>query len=355
MKSRVFITTAVFFAAGLFLFAGCSSDTGGSSKTDSFTEQMYDDIDDNTYDEVEIPEAEAEFASLAEDTGEFISGANSNQVFDMVLKDNIVYGATADGVLTYNLLDGGIFLIATESPVTALIDIGDKILVGGDNVYTLEGYDLSGDEYKIDMDGTVTALYRQNLSLFIGTTSGLYVADPNGVRKLAADLNVSGLTSDGVGIWVGTAGDGLYRWEGNSFHKRYLKRDSTLFDNVTALDYKHNHLYLGTDNGFYVHDGGSWTPFDLADGLPSETITAIDARDWVVRIGTASGPVTFFENEFKLMSKLEGMVITGFIKYENKLLAATSNAGLIMKSGGLVTTLFDGDSETTAVALEQQW
>lgn len=355
MKSRILITAAAFIAAGIFLFAGCSSDTKGSSKVDSFAKQVIDDVDDGPYAVADTPAEDVEFASLTEDTESVITGTTDNQVFGLILKDNIVYGATPAGVLTYNLLDGGVYLISTASPVTALIDIGDKILVGGDNIYTLSGYELSGDEYKVVLDGTVTALYQQNLSLFVGTTLGLYVVDTKGVRELAGNIHVSRLASDGVGIWVGTAGDGLYRWDGDSFQKRYLQRDSTLFNNVTALDYKHNHLYLGTDNGFFVYDGGSWTPFGLADGLPSETITAIDARDWVIRIGTSGGPVTFFNNEFKPMSKLEGMVITGFIKHDNKLLAATSNAGLIMKSGGLVTTLFDGDTETTAVALKQQW
>jgi hypothetical protein len=63
--------------------------------------------------------------------------------------------------------------------------------------------------------------------------------------------------------------------------------------------------------------------------------------------------VTFYDGQFKLMPKLENMVVTEFIKDGSKLLAATSNAGLIMKSGGLVTTLFDGENTPAQMALDE--
>jgi hypothetical protein len=356
MKAKTWLSTAmVLMAAGVFLFAGCSSESGGNSRSDSFSDQVIDEFVESTFVADEPAMAKAEYASVTQDTEAVIIGEDNPQFYDMILKDDIIYAAVDGGILTYNAIDGGVYIIPTESQVTALVDIGEKVLVGGDNLYTLDGYELSDQDYQLDLAGTITALYPHGLSLMIGTTDGLYILDPSSIRELAADLHVSAITSDGLGIWIGTAGDGLYRWNGKSFKKRYLRRDSTLFDNVTALNYNHNHLYLGTDNGLYVHDGGSWTPFDLADGLPSEMITAIDASEWVVKIGTTQGPVTFFNNEFKLMSKLEGMVITRFIKDENKLLAATSNAGLVMKSGGLVTTLFDGDTKTEQAALEEPW
>ena len=87
--------------------------------------------------------------------------------------------------------------------------------------------------------------------------------------------------------------------------------------------------------------------------MPSEVITAVNASDWVIKIGTARGAVTFYDGQFTLMPKLEKMVVTEFIKDGSKLLAATSNAGLIMKSGGLVTTLYDGEKTPAQIALEE--
>jgi len=80
---------------------------------------------------------------------------------------------------------------------------------------------------------------------------------------------------------------------------------------------------------------------------------AIDAADWVIKVGTSRGAVTFYEGEFKPMAKMETMVVTKFIKDGSKLLAATTNAGLVMKSGGLVTTLYDSDSKPAQIAFEE--
>jgi hypothetical protein len=358
MKAKkLLMAAATLMTAGMFLMTGCSSESDGSSgETESLTNQAIDEFVESTYVDIQPEEpAEVEFASVNQDSEEVVIGKDSPQFYDMVFKDDIVYATIDDGILTYNIVDGSIYIIPAESPVTAMVDLGDKILVGGKNLYKIDEYELSDEDFQLNLSGTITALCKHGLSLMIGTTDGFYVLDPSGIRELASNIHVSAIVSDGLGIWVGTAGEGLYRWSGVSFKKRYLQRDSTLFDNVTALDYNRNHLYLGTDKGLFVHDGGRWTPFGLADGLPSETITAINADEWVVKVGTSRGPVTFFNNEFKLISKLEGMVITRFIKDENKLLAATTNAGLVMKSGGLVTTLFDGETETGEIALEEPW
>jgi ligand-binding sensor domain-containing protein len=355
MKTRNFLlAVTVLMSAGMFLIIGCSSDKSGSH-TNSLTDQVIDDFVETTYATAAVESTDVDYTALTDDTDQSIFGKDDIKINDMILKDNIVYSAVDEGVIMYNILDGKSSLISSAMPVNAIIDAGNNIIVGGDNLYTLKDGILSDEDYKLQLDGTITALYQDFPILYIGTTEGIYALDVTGIRKLAGNVRVSALTSDGLGLWVGTAGDGLYRWDGDSFHKRYLVRDSSLFDNVTALDFNHDHLYLGTDQGFFVYDGGSWTPFGVADGLPSETITAIDADEWVIKVGTSHGPVTFFENQFKPMSKLEGMVITRFIKSDKKLLAATSNAGLVMKSGGLVTTLFDRSTQPTQVALEEQW
>jgi hypothetical protein len=356
MKLRTLsIAVTALMAAGMLLLVGCSSDSGGSSNTETISENIIDEFVETTYAVAKAEPAEAEFASLTEGSQETIFEDSDIQIYDMVLKDKVIYTATQDGIITYNTIDGATSLISAESPIKAAVDIGESIIFGGDNLYTLKDGLLSEEDFQLNLSGTITALYNEFPNLYVGTTEAFYSIDVTGIRELATNVRVSAITSDGLGIWVGTAGDGLYRWNGNSFKKRYLKRDSTLFDNVTALDYKHNHLYLGTDNGLFVHDGGAWTPFGLADGLPSETITAINASEWVVKVGTARGPVTFFNNEFKLISKLEGMIVTQFLKDDNKMLAATSNAGLVMKSGGLVTTLFDSSTQPRQMALEEEW
>lgn len=349
--TRIFALAALT-AIGIFIIAGCSSDDSGknSTKGRTLTDQVIEDFVDNTFASADSETVAADLAS-AENTDQAVFADRGPQFHDVILKDNVVYAATDDGVLTYAISDGATNLIPTDNPVWALVDLGDKILVGGEKLYVLEDGVLSGDDYQLNLAGSITVLRPFGMKLLIGTSDGLYISDLDGVRELACDIDVSAITQDAEGVWIGTAGQGLYRWDGDTFRKRYLKRDSTLFDNVMAMRYNHDHLYLGTDKGFFVYDGGSWQPYGLADGLPSEVITAVNASDWVIKIGTTRGPVTFYDGQFKLMPKLENMVVTEFIKDGSKLLAATSNAGLIMKSGGLVTTLYDGEKTPAQVAL----
>ncbi len=351
--TRIFALAALV-AIGAFIIAGCSSDDSGknSSKSDSLTDQVIDDFVDNTFASADSEATTADLTSADIPDGAVFAD-NGPQFHDVILKGNEVYAATDDGVLTYSIADGSTTLIPTDEPIWALVDLGDKILVGGEKLYVLEDGILNGDDYQLDLPGPITVLHPYGMSLLIGTTDGLYISDFDGVRELAGGIDVSAITPDAEGVWVGTAGQGLYRWDGDTFRKRYLSRDSTLFDNVMAMHFNHDHLYLGTDKGFFVYDGGRWQPYGLADGLPSEVITAVNASDWVIKIGTTRGPVSFYDGQFTLMPKLENMVVTEFIKDGSKLLAATSNAGLIMKSGGLVTSLYDGEKTPAQIALDE--
>jgi ligand-binding sensor domain-containing protein len=351
--TRIFALAALA-AIGVFIIAGCSSDDSGknSSKSQSFTDQVIDDFVENTFASADTESATADLAST-ESADQETFADRGPQFHDVILKDNVVYAAMDNGVLTYALSDGATALIPTDDPIWALVDLGDKILAGGDKLYVLEDGVLNADDYQLNLTCPITVLHPYGMSLLIGTSDGLYVFDFDGIRELAGGIDVSAITQDAEAVWIGTAGQGLYRWDGETFRKRYLKRDSTLFDNVLAMHFNHDHLYLGTDKGFFVYDGGSWQPYGLADGLPSEVITAVNASDWVIKIGTARGAVTFYDGQFKLMPKLESTVVTEFIKDGSKLLAATSNAGLIMKSGGLVTTLYDGEKTPAQIALEE--
>ena len=329
---------AALMALAAFVIAGCSDKDSGQ-----ITETL---LDHNT-------DSFSNYASAYSGTeDDFISG-NCALLNDMILKDNNIFAVADEGALIHDLDNGANQFFSSQEPLTAIIDLGDRILVGGEKLYILDSAGLSAESCQPGLPAPITIFYPYGDDLLIGTTDGLYLYDFETARQLAEGMSVTAIASDTAGVWIGTAGQGLYRWDGVSFAKRYLKRDSTLFDNVTALDYNHNHLYLGTDEGLYIYDGGQWQPYGVADGLPSERITAVSATDWVIRIGTADGPVAFHNNEFTGISRMEGMIVTKFLRSGQRLLAATTSSGLIMKSGGLVTTLFDGDIKTTQVALEE--
>jgi len=327
---------------------------GGSAGDGSYSSPAIEDFLESNYvfasverDRNDAPSGTGLINDTSEQDGAFIS--------DAILKDNVVYAASTDGVVVHNLADGVTTLIPTAQPVTALAELGDQLLVGGDRLYSITDEALIEECAPCVLYGTITALHPYGVDLLIGTDAGLNLYDFNRTRELASGFRVTAIASDPDGAWIGTAGDGLYRWDGVSFSKRYLKRDSTLFDNITALAYGHQRLYLGGDKGLFVFDGGCWRQYGLADGLPSELITAIDASGWVVRIGTASGPVTFYDDKFTLMPHMEGLAVTKFVGDGSRLVAATSHAGLIMKSGGLVTTLYNGETISPQTALDEGW
>lgn len=361
MNSRIFLTALSGMALSLMIIViGCSSGDKTDSGSDSMSEAFAEEMVESTYDDIEVESSDAEFALDVNEPNEVTVNADDldivgTTVRDIIVKDHLIYALIDSGIIIHNLSSGENRNIPVNRPVGAMTDLGEKIVLGGDNLYTLDGDILSDNDYKLDLAGSVTVLHRQDMRLYIGTTEGLYELGTDGIRELASDIYVSAITNDDAGVWVGTAGQGLYRWDGVSFRKRYLQRDSTLFDHVTALAYNRNHLYLGTDRGFFVHDGGRWQPYDLADGLPSETITTINADDWVIKVGTTRGAVTFFNNEFKPIQKFAGLAVYRFVARDNKLLAATAQSGLVMKSGGIFTVLYDGRAQAPEMAADDSW
>jgi hypothetical protein len=359
MRNKLFLSTlAGTLLAIALVMSGCSGETKGDSQADAITSEVVDQLVESITYAAESDSVDVQLASVEEiepmpesnNRGEF--NLEMKPITDMILVDDNIYAIVEDGIFMHNLTEGSSLIIPTEERITAMIDLSEKTLVGGENLYRLEEGYLVKEDAQLNLPGPITAFARQSQALLVGTTGGLYQIDHRGTRELAADIHVSALAEDPDGVWIGTAGNGLYRWDGQSFSKRYLQRDPTLFDNVTAMQFNHAHLYLGTDKGLFVYDGGRWEPHCLADGLPSETITAINADEWVVKIGTANGPVTFFNNEFKLMPEFNGTPVTRFVLNEKSMAAATVDGRILLKSGGLISTIYDGEIKSTEIALE---
>lgn len=357
MTTKFFLLTLTGLVLGAAIFLlGCSSEDDATTEMGVATDENIEQLDNTNFTDINDSQPAVEFANEVLEEGNVVFSEQDLQsqscpiILDVIANDENIYGLHANGIVVHNRSDGVNTFLTSEKPLGAMIRIGKKILVGGDNLYTLEDDEFIIDDFDLNLSGSITALVQKEQYLYVGTTEGFYQVNGDGVRELTTGIKVSNIATEPRGVWIGTAGDGLYFWDGMEFRKRYLRRDSTLFDNVTALEHRHNHLYLGTDNGFFVYDSGRWQPYGLGDGLPSEIITAINADDWVVKIGTTNGAVTFFENQFKLIPKFEGLMVNRLVKYKNKLIAATSE-GLLMKSGGLVSTLFDGQIPAEEIAL----
>jgi ligand-binding sensor domain-containing protein len=329
-KQVVKMTMAAMAVAG-FTFIGCSGD-----KSDDRFAKATPNMDSIAR-QIAFSPAESGVKSLTIDHARRSDLVSTAAIHDLAVADSLVVAALDDGVLTYDISQRTQSSVSSDQPVMAVAWHHGQAYVGGDKLYRIE----SGALVPINesLPTPVTSLYSYGPMLMVGTEDGLYAYTALGTTPLMEGIWVTSLVADKDGLWVGTDGQGLYRWDGNNFAKRYLARDSSLFDYVNCLDYGHDHLYMGTDSGLYVNDGGAWQTLTTTNGLPSDAITAIDASGWIVYVGTDAGIVTYFNDTFKPAKPLENHCAT-VIRHSSKgLLVGTETDGLLLQSGYAVRTL----------------
>lgn len=268
-----------------------------------------------------------------------------DQVTDMIVIGTSVFALTPDGVAVFDFVSGTQRVIPSERRLNAIVSHAGKLYAGGDGLFVVEDSVLQ--PVAIELPGAITALEGFTYRLLIGTEQGLYSRSIFGDEVLLRDLSIAAMVTAGDQVWIGTDGSGLYQFDGVDFRQRYLSRDRELFDHVTALDYKYDHLYVGTIDGLYVYDGGRWESYDVIDGLPSVHITAIDASDWVVLIGTENGVASLFKRELIPIGKLESVEVSSLARYGNKILVGTVGGDVLVKSGPVVRPLIRRSGEST--------
>ncbi|UCC44633.1 MAG: hypothetical protein JSU65_01510 [Candidatus Zixiibacteriota bacterium] len=320
----------------LLAAAGCSDsdDTDG----DGFVSRVIDSVAlavaENLQETVLVEETEAEALVVAA-VHEYDPTVRA--ISDIFIDNDVIY-ATADGALiVYDHSSKSDRILRSEEPLKAVEKHLGDIYVGGDNLFRLEGDSL----VTVDggMVGTINTLYSYGPNLMIGTTFGLYSKTVLGFFLLVDEMDITALVADERGLWVGTGGQGLYRYDGEEFHPRYLNRDRSLFEYVNCLDFNHDHLYLGTPNGLYIFDGGRWEELTTAEGLPSDDVRSIDASRWLVSIGTPSGTVSWFNGEFYPVDRIGEQPVEVVRAMERRIIVGTPDGALVMKSGPVVKTL----------------
>jgi hypothetical protein len=354
MKSYgITIALAAMLVRSIFLLTGCSSSGAdyGVGDFDSEAASGFSEMADFASDNLTALNLKADWETNADIPYE----SDEPHVWDVIQTGDSVYAVIDDGVLVIALRGNTQEIIESDASLGTITRFCGSIIVGGDGVYRLEGDTLQELPFNEELCGYVTVLHPLNGNLLIGTSEALYDYDGEQVTELAGDIAVTALAADPGGVWVGTSGDGLYHWDGTTFTKRHLQRDATLFDYVTALQYARKHLYVGTDRGFFVFDGGRWRQFGLSDGLPSDFITTINAEEWVIKIGTACGAMTFLNGTLREMPQFEEIIVNRFAGTGTEFVAATVNVGLVMKSGGLTAILYRDDWESHQAAVESGW
>ncbi len=328
--------TILIFAFGV---VGCSND---ETKDDSnhVIAEVLDSVKETISEEIAnavVGEITTEAADSDELAVEPLSAENIQSFSEVMLHNQKLYAVGENALYVYDYKSKTEKKYAVEGELNAVVFFDGAIYAGGDELYKLNDTTLEfvDNEY----DGTITTLYNYGYQLMVGTSDGLYRRGIFGKDKLMDNITVSAITEDNSGLWIGSMGEGLYRWDGENFQKRFLRRDTSLFDFVNAIDFKHDHLYLGCDNGMYVYDGGKWTTLTTDDGLPSNNVRTIDASDWTVYVGTDKGVVGYFEKELSPVNLLDEKLVNDLQVRGRKLLAAPEYDGIIEKNGNSLKTI----------------
>ncbi|MBU8932767.1 MAG: hypothetical protein KOO62_02055 [candidate division Zixibacteria bacterium] len=335
-------------AALLLTFGvGCSGDSVAepeASVMDQVIDSLASALAENLA-EVGPPLAAAEEAEpLVPSTLDGVDdGPEFDAVADVIVVDSTVYSALKDGVLIYNLSTRKYQKIASDGPINALASFAGEVYAGGDGLYKIIGSTL--EPVDMELTGVITELCASGYRLVIGTECALYARSIFGHELLMDDIEVTALASEMSDLWVGTNGQGLYRWDGREFRRRFLRRDTTIFDYVSTLDFNHDHLYVGSADGMYIYDGGKWRTLTVDDGLPSNDVRVIDASAWVVYIGTADGVVSYFNGKFTPVKKLDRVTPVCLAVKGRSILVGSEGDGLLCKTGPIVAELLGKSSD----------
>ncbi len=340
-RSTTYKTIGALAIAMIFTLASCAAE--GESNGVTIVEEVVDSV------AASVAESFAEAAITPTVMVEAIPAVAYGPSPEPVTAVSQVAGIVSIGSRTYGVFDGGVAVHDFRSDQDWLIPIEDRlraiavhegvVYVGGADLYTIA--DSTVNRVNFDGEGTITCLYSYGLTLMIGTECGLYARGILGKEKIFEDGAVTAMVEDMSGLWIGTRENGLFRWDGDTFKERYMLRDPDLFSSVHTLDFRHHHLYVGTTNGLHVFDGGRWETLTTLEGLPSNNVKSVDASAWVVYVGTDEGVVSFFNGEITPIAKLENQAVNDIALRGRKLLAATDDDGILMKSGYRLKTIVE--------------
>jgi ligand-binding sensor domain-containing protein len=112
----------------------------------------------------------------------------------------------------------------------------------------------------------------------------------------------------GPDIWVGTAKDGLRRYNGRTGQWEAFNLGSGLTDTwVTCLAVWRGSLWVGTfGGGLCRYDGREWEPIRAAGPLPSDRINCLAATD-ALYVGTLDGLCRYDGDEWTTYTRADGL------------------------------------------------
>ncbi|HYL99854.1 MAG TPA: two-component regulator propeller domain-containing protein [Blastocatellia bacterium] len=188
-------------------------------------------------------------------------------------------------------------------------------------------------------------------TVWIGKADGLFRATSTGIELVAGDMQVWSLYGDHDGdVWVGTNGDGLYRFRDRAV-KMFTKEDGLPNDVVqTVLAGHDGTVWVGSNcGGISRFDGTHFQTLNEKDGLANSCVWALaEDANHDLWIGTWGGGAFRYHNRvFTQYAKSQGMAddrVTSIVAARDGAVWFGTRDGLTrLKNGQLRTfTTVDG-------------
>ncbi|MCP4584078.1 MAG: hypothetical protein GY839_20895 [candidate division Zixibacteria bacterium] len=222
---------------------------------------------------------------------------------------------------------------AFASQMDCMVYEEEQVVIGGEKLI-ISGYDYLElyDEY--DLGQPVNVVLDFGEGYLVGANDGLHYFDAD--RKdtlLKQDILVTSLTEDAAGLWVGTFGDGLWKYDGEKWQRRYLTRDTSIFDFVNTLEYNYPHVWVGTPSGIFKFNGGSWNQLFVSDSSEVYEVNCFLPRVLNTYVGTNQGLFVYANDSLQAVPDFQDTRIVGLFKDGKDILVATRESGIFTLKG----------------------
>ena len=203
---------------------------------------------------------------------------------------------------------------------------GEKLVIAGKN--NLELY----DEY--DLSQPIYVVLKFGDGYLVGANNGLhYFKEDKTDTILKADILVNAIAEASGDLWVGTFGDGLWRFNGEKWQKRFLARDTSIFDFVNTLEYSYPFLWVGTPSGIFRYNGGSWNQLFVSDSSEIYEVNCFLPRALDTYIGTDQGLFVFANDSLQAVPEFTDSRVVGLFRDGKDILVATRDNGIFTLKG----------------------
>lgn len=225
--------------------------------------------------------------------------------------DAELYFATLGGVNRYDGTKFSAITLKTElskNQVTAIaLDKQGNLWMGTDGAGVCR-YDGKSIIYYNEQDGLINNYVRsvcmdKNGTIWFGTRGGLCSFDGKGFRRIDPAItqphNVSQIIRDkNENLWICTYGEGIYRYDFNSF-VNYNEKNGLIMDWIrSATQDTDGNFWFASKNGVSKFDGEIFLNFNKSNGLFYPNInTVVQDKEGKVWFGTDGKGVMKFTGE----------------------------------------------------------